>query len=135
MYTGGTTLLTESYAPAEKARTQGANDFIVFAIDGGLVVLVRRAGVRRGLGDDERAGAAVPRGDRRGGPLVCADARPGATRRDARLTTGPFPPDATRELFIDYLNAPDVARARADRRRDPRRGRSAGSRRRAAARR
>ena len=31
MYTGGTTLLTESYAPAEKARTQGANDFIVFA--------------------------------------------------------------------------------------------------------
>ena len=27
MYTGGTTLLTESYAPAEKARTQGANDF------------------------------------------------------------------------------------------------------------
>jgi MFS family permease len=32
MYTGGTTLLTESYAPAEKARTQGANDFIVFSI-------------------------------------------------------------------------------------------------------
>jgi MFS family permease len=31
MYTGGTTLLTEAYAPAEKARTQGANDFIVFA--------------------------------------------------------------------------------------------------------
>ncbi len=34
MYTGGTTLLTESYAPAEKARTQGANDFIVFSIMG-----------------------------------------------------------------------------------------------------
>jgi MFS family permease len=34
MYTGGTTLLTESYAPAEKARTQGANDFIVFATMG-----------------------------------------------------------------------------------------------------
>ena len=32
MYTGGTTLLTESYTPAEKARTQGANDFIVFAV-------------------------------------------------------------------------------------------------------
>ena len=33
MYIGGTTLLaTESYAPAEKARTQGANDFIVFSI-------------------------------------------------------------------------------------------------------
>jgi MFS family permease len=34
MYTGGTTLLTEAYTPAEKARTQGANDFIVFAIMG-----------------------------------------------------------------------------------------------------
>jgi len=32
MYTGGTTLLTECYAPAEKARAQGANDFIVFSI-------------------------------------------------------------------------------------------------------
>ncbi len=31
MYTGGTTLLTESYPPAEKARTQGANDFIMFS--------------------------------------------------------------------------------------------------------
>ncbi len=34
MYTGGTTLLTEAYQPAEKARTQGANDFIVFATMG-----------------------------------------------------------------------------------------------------
>jgi MFS family permease len=34
MYTGGTTLLTESYAPVEKARTQGVNDFIVFAVMG-----------------------------------------------------------------------------------------------------
>jgi MFS family permease len=34
MYTGGTTLLTEAYKPAEKARTQGANDFIVFSIMG-----------------------------------------------------------------------------------------------------
>ncbi len=34
MYTGGTTLLTEAYAPAEKARVQGANDFIVFATMG-----------------------------------------------------------------------------------------------------
>ncbi len=34
MYTGGTALLTEAYAPAEKARTQGANDFIVFATMG-----------------------------------------------------------------------------------------------------
>jgi MFS family permease len=31
LYTGGTTLLTETYSPAEKARTQGLNDFILFA--------------------------------------------------------------------------------------------------------
>lgn len=30
MYTGGTALLTESYTAAEKARTQGINDFIMF---------------------------------------------------------------------------------------------------------
>lgn len=34
MYTGGTTLLTEAHRPGEKARTQGANDFIVFSIMG-----------------------------------------------------------------------------------------------------
>jgi len=34
MYTGGTTLLTASYRPAEKAKTQGANDFAVFATMG-----------------------------------------------------------------------------------------------------
>jgi len=34
MYTGGTTLLTESYAPSEKARAQGANDLAVFATMG-----------------------------------------------------------------------------------------------------
>jgi len=34
MYTGGTTLLTEAYAPAEKARAQGLNDFIVFSVMG-----------------------------------------------------------------------------------------------------
>lgn len=34
MYTGGTTLLTDAYRPAEKARTQGANDFIMFTIMG-----------------------------------------------------------------------------------------------------
>jgi hypothetical protein len=32
--TGGTTLLTQAYAPAEKARTQGINDAIVFATMG-----------------------------------------------------------------------------------------------------
>ena len=30
MFTGGTTLLTETYTPAEKAKVQGINDFIVF---------------------------------------------------------------------------------------------------------
>ena len=34
MYTGGTALLTECYSPAEKARVQGANDFIVFTMMG-----------------------------------------------------------------------------------------------------
>jgi predicted MFS family arabinose efflux permease len=34
MYTGGTTLLTRTYAPSEKARTQGLNDSIVFATMG-----------------------------------------------------------------------------------------------------
>ena len=34
MYTGGTTLLTQTYAPSEKARTQGFNDSIVFATMG-----------------------------------------------------------------------------------------------------
>ena len=34
VYTGGTTLLTETYRPSEKARTQGLNDFIVFATMG-----------------------------------------------------------------------------------------------------
>jgi MFS family permease len=30
MYVGGSTLLTESYRPAERAKTQAANDFLVF---------------------------------------------------------------------------------------------------------
>lgn len=34
MYTGGTTLLTESYAPGERAKTQGVNDFLIFAVMG-----------------------------------------------------------------------------------------------------
>jgi MFS family permease len=34
MYTGGTALLTETYRPSERARTQGLNDFIVFATMG-----------------------------------------------------------------------------------------------------
>ncbi len=31
MYTGGTTLLTDAYAPQEKAKVQGINDFTIFA--------------------------------------------------------------------------------------------------------
>lgn len=34
MYIGGTTLLTETYRPEEKAKAQGSNDFIVFAVQG-----------------------------------------------------------------------------------------------------
>jgi hypothetical protein len=34
MYTGATTLLTEAYEPAEKAKVQGLNDLIVFATMG-----------------------------------------------------------------------------------------------------
>ncbi len=34
MYTGGTTLLTEAYTAQDKAKTQGLNDFIVFAVMG-----------------------------------------------------------------------------------------------------
>ena len=32
MYTGGTTLLTEAYTPAEKAKTQGLNDVLIFTV-------------------------------------------------------------------------------------------------------
>ncbi|HEX8987031.1 MAG TPA: MFS transporter [Rhodocyclaceae bacterium] len=34
MFIGGTTLLTETYAPEEKAKAQGTNDFLVFAVQG-----------------------------------------------------------------------------------------------------
>ncbi len=32
MYIGGTTLLTETYRPEEKAKAQGANDLCIFAM-------------------------------------------------------------------------------------------------------
>ncbi|HSD53288.1 MAG TPA: MFS transporter [Burkholderiales bacterium] len=32
LYVGGTALLTETYRPAEKAKAQGANDFVIFVI-------------------------------------------------------------------------------------------------------
>jgi MFS family permease len=32
MYVGGTTLLTEAYAPAERARAQALNEFVMFAL-------------------------------------------------------------------------------------------------------
>ncbi|MBU0752240.1 MAG: MFS transporter [Gammaproteobacteria bacterium] len=34
LYIGGTTLLTETYRPEEKAKAQGFNDFLVFAVQG-----------------------------------------------------------------------------------------------------
>jgi MFS family permease len=34
LYIGGTTLLTETYRPEEKAKAQGVNDFLVFAVQG-----------------------------------------------------------------------------------------------------
>jgi predicted MFS family arabinose efflux permease len=34
LYIGGTTLLTETYRPAERAKVQGGNDFLVFAVQG-----------------------------------------------------------------------------------------------------
>jgi MFS family permease len=34
LFVGGTTLLTEAYTPAEKARTQGLNDFLMFFVMG-----------------------------------------------------------------------------------------------------
>jgi MFS family permease len=32
LFVGGTTLLTEAYTPAEKAKTQGVNDLLVFSM-------------------------------------------------------------------------------------------------------
>jgi MFS family permease len=32
LYIGGTTLLTETYKPAERAKVQGGNDFMVFGV-------------------------------------------------------------------------------------------------------
>jgi MFS family permease len=32
LYIGGTTLLTETYKPAERAKVQGGNDFLVFGV-------------------------------------------------------------------------------------------------------
>ncbi len=34
LYIGGTTLLTQTYHPEEKAKAQGSNDFVVFAVQG-----------------------------------------------------------------------------------------------------
>jgi MFS family permease len=48
LYVGGTTLLTEVYTPAEQAKTQGVNDFLIFGAMGvsslGSGVLVTRHG-------------------------------------------------------------------------------------------
>ena len=42
MFVGATTLVTEAYSPAEKAKTQAANDFLVF---GGVAVAALLSGV------------------------------------------------------------------------------------------
>jgi MFS family permease len=34
LFIGGTTLLTETYHPEERAKVQGSNDFIIFAVQG-----------------------------------------------------------------------------------------------------
>jgi MFS family permease len=48
LFIGGTTLLTETYRPEERAKAQGANDFIVFAVQGltslGSGVMISAAG-------------------------------------------------------------------------------------------
>jgi MFS family permease len=47
LYIGGTTLLTEAYEPSERAKTQGFNDFLIFAsmalssLSAGLLVTMR----------------------------------------------------------------------------------------------
>jgi hypothetical protein len=58
MYTGGTTLLTESYAPTEKAHVQGVNDLILF-VTMGISSLTSGALVAAG-GWDVANWAAIP---------------------------------------------------------------------------
>ena len=53
MYTGGTALLTETYAPSEKARTQGAERLHRVRDDGRVVARVGRARHDERMGDDE----------------------------------------------------------------------------------
>lgn len=48
MYIGGTTLLTTTYAPAEKARAQAINDMTIFAV--GLSCSFSAGGLLQGLG-------------------------------------------------------------------------------------
>ena len=64
LYIGGTTLLTETYRPEEKAKVQGSNDFLVFAVQGDHLALVGRADHARRLGDAEPLGDPGGGGDR-----------------------------------------------------------------------
>jgi MFS family permease len=48
LYIGGTTLLTETYTPAERARAQAANDLTIFAV--GLASSLSAAALLQGLG-------------------------------------------------------------------------------------
>jgi MFS family permease len=58
MYTGGTTLLTESYTAQEKAKTQGLNDFIVFTVMG--VSSLSSGALIDGAGWERMNAAALP---------------------------------------------------------------------------
>ena len=82
MYTGGTTLLTESYAPAEKARTQGANDFIVFATMG---VSSLASGAMVSTAGWEAMNRACCRSSRRS-PPSCSGSRGGGAPSPARCS-------------------------------------------------
>jgi MFS family permease len=39
LYTGATTLLTETYTPAERAKTQALNEFVIFILAGGATFM------------------------------------------------------------------------------------------------
>ncbi len=58
MYIGGTTLLTETYLPAEKARAQAINDMTIFAV--GLVCSFSAGGLLQRLGWQAMNLAMVP---------------------------------------------------------------------------
>jgi MFS family permease len=91
MYTGGTMLLTESYAPAEKARTQGINDFIVLAT---MAISSASSGALVSTAGWERVNRAVPPflvviGRAFCGSRACASGRPARVPPIDPLRLGP----------------------------------------------